>query len=76
MTFDNCIFCCVLCGNCACICSFGAVEVKEGRRFWDEPACMGCGLCVEHCPKGALSLIYNDEGGFILPTQQIVRFLP
>lgn len=57
---------CVLCGECARVCNFGAVELKDGQRLWDELACMGCDLCVEHCPQGALSLVYDDEkGGFI-----------
>jgi len=52
---------CKNCGSCAKICHFNAIEFERGKwghySKWD---CMGCGLCVEHCPNGALSL-YVDE---------------
>jgi Fe-S-cluster-containing hydrogenase component 2 len=52
---------CKNCGSCAKICHCNAIEFERGKwghySKWD---CMGCGLCVEHCPNGALSL-YVDE---------------
>ncbi len=50
---------CERCGKCAEICHFGAIEIKDGAWTYDKNACMGCELCVENCPNGALSL-YQD----------------
>lgn len=47
---------CTLCGSCAAICPFEAITVNAGEHRYDPQACMGCELCVEHCPEGALSL--------------------
>lgn len=52
---------CKNCGTCSETCHFGAIEYKDGKvahySVWD---CMGCGLCIEHCPNNALSL-YRDD---------------
>ena len=56
---------CVLCGDCASMCSFGVIQIKDGERLYDMLACMGCEVCVEHCPQGALTLVYEDKGGFV-----------
>ncbi|HQP30999.1 MAG TPA: 4Fe-4S binding protein [Deltaproteobacteria bacterium] len=52
---------CKNCGSCAKVCHFDAIEFKDSKRFFYQKwNCMGCGLCIEHCPHGALSL-YVDE---------------
>jgi ferredoxin len=56
---------CELCGDCAAVCHFSAIDVKDGQWIYHEHACMGCELCVERCPHGALSLVY--EGGDLIP---------
>lgn len=36
---------------------------KRGLRILDiDDTCTGCGACVSVCAKGALSLVYNEEG--------------
>jgi ferredoxin len=55
---------CVSCGQCEKVCNFGAVEVRDGQRVYDEVACVGCELCVEHCPEGALTLVFEEKGGY------------
>lgn len=47
---------CTQCGKCATICHFKAVWQKNGQRRYTAALCMGCELCVEHCPQQALSL--------------------
>ncbi|MEW6442557.1 MAG: 4Fe-4S binding protein [bacterium] len=56
---------CVLCGQCRDICNFGAIEIREGERLYDQVSCVGCELCVEHCRNGALCLVHEDRGGFM-----------
>ena len=48
-------------GTCARICMFGAVKFMDGIRKYDKKTCMGCGLCVEHCPEQALSLLRDAD---------------
>jgi ferredoxin len=64
---------CVSCGECEKVCNFGAIEVRDGKRVYDEVACVGCELCVEHCPEGALSLVFEDRGGFLPLDMDLVK---
>jgi Fe-S-cluster-containing hydrogenase component 2 len=54
---------CKKCGTCARMCMFDAVKVINEIRSYDKKLCMGCELCVEHCPEQALSLLrdYNKS---------------
>ena len=57
---------CIGCGSCEEICPFGAIELKEEERQFEEimlrtrkshvnPAlCKGCGACIPECPVGAM----------------------
>ncbi len=54
---------CSGCGLCAKKrCQFGAAQMRyypdyiEQRSYTNEAICMGCGCCVESCPKGARSM--------------------
>ncbi len=50
---------CKECGICTKICPFDAIVFNSETQTCTFNGCMGCELCVEHCPKGALSL-YRD----------------
>ena len=45
------------------ICQFDAVAVEDGKCHVDRSRCMGCGVCVSHCPDEALQLIRAAEKG-------------
>jgi len=67
---------CGRCGACAKICMFDAISVNGSDRWdYDRSACLGCGLCTEHCPEQALSL-YVDEGKSLPLDLDRVRGLP
>ena len=52
-------------GSMGVICNFGAIEIRDGKRVYHPEACMGCGLCVENCEQGALTLVLGK--GPVLP---------
>jgi len=55
---------CKSCMKCSEICMFGAVTfMPDGRRVYDDAACMGCGLCTEKCEQQALSLVRDPGKG-------------
>lgn len=69
-----CPYGCLGMGTCARVCKFGAITLKDGIVEIDEEKCVGCGVCVEACPKHCLELmpkgtkVYvachsNDRGG-------------
>ncbi len=52
---------CTLCGTCAATCHFKAIAVDAQGRVYHRGECMGCELCVERCPHGALSLYVDPR---------------
>ncbi len=56
---------CKKCGKCAEMCNFSVIKINDGERLYDLAHCKGCGVCEEHCPTGAISMIYEEKGGYI-----------
>ncbi len=52
---------CIQCGTCMDVCHFEAIKFIGNKRVYNRALCMGCELCVENCPKGALSLFIDPE---------------
>ncbi|GAG89791.1 unnamed protein product, partial [marine sediment metagenome] len=53
---------CIGCGNCAKVCGYNAIEMKENDiAKINIDNCDGCGLCVQVCPNSALSLVDKTE---------------
>jgi electron transfer flavoprotein alpha subunit len=46
---------CNLCGECICVCPFGAIEELDGA-ITISAACKMCRLCVKNCPQKAISI--------------------
>jgi heterodisulfide reductase subunit A len=49
---------CAGCGQCASICTFGALTLHPTRGVMTSNAvlCQGCGACATACPSGAISV--------------------
>ncbi len=63
---------CRLCGACARFCQFDAVVFHEDRRIYKKELCLGCGLCMEHCPGRAIH-IYQDPDKTVPLDMDIVK---
>jgi NAD-dependent dihydropyrimidine dehydrogenase PreA subunit len=44
------------CKSCVTYCNFKVFEIIDNKICLDEEKCYGCGVCVVHCPSGALRL--------------------
>jgi ferredoxin len=43
------------------ICPVQALSFPGEERIYDREACLGCELCVEHCPAEALTLYVDPD---------------
>ena len=59
---------CVRCLTCYRICPHRAVFLNTGLLV-DSLACEGCGICVAHCPRGAIK--FNGQDPFVLPKEKL-----
>ena len=46
---------CTLCGVCVEVCPSGALEMREGRLFYDPEVCISCYSCADSCPEEVIS---------------------
>ncbi len=56
-----CTFACIGFGNCAKACKFDAMHVVDGVALVDRSKCVGCGACVDACPKSIVKLIPESQ---------------
>jgi heterodisulfide reductase subunit A-like polyferredoxin len=54
------------------LCQFAAISVDDGFAKIDAVACMGCGVCVAHCPQGAISLLRDPARGIPLEIHEFM----
>jgi len=54
---QECPYACVGLGECAEVCPFDAIVMKDGFPQIDVEACVGCGTCVRTCPKKIIELM-------------------
>lgn len=56
-----CTFACIGFGNCEAACKFDAMHVVNGVAQADRSKCVGCGACVDVCPKSIVKLIPESQ---------------
>lgn len=59
---------CVRCLTCYRICPYRAVLLNTGLLV-DSLVCEGCGICVAHCPRGAIT--FNEQNPFIFSEEKL-----
>lgn len=52
----ECVYGCLMYGDCVRACPFGAIEMIDGFPVVDEEKCTGCGKCVASCPRSLFEL--------------------
>ena len=59
---------CIKCGRCQSLCRFEAIRFEpEGRIYNVNPYnCEGCGVCMDHCPVGAIDFPQRRSGTWSL----------
>ncbi len=55
-----CGFGCLGYGDCACVCPFDAIAMRDGLPVVDPEKCTACGKCVLACPRTIISIIPAD----------------
>lgn len=53
----SCAYGCMGLGTCVSVCAFHAMTIKNGLAVVDAEKCVGCGACVENCPRDVLVLV-------------------
>ena len=56
-----CTFACIGLGNCVRACQFDAMHIVSGIAQVDRSHCVGCGACVDTCPKSIVKLIPESQ---------------
>lgn len=56
-----CPFACIGLGNCTKVCQFDAIHVEDGVAKVNRLRCVGCGACVDECPKSIIKLIPESQ---------------
>lgn len=56
-----CSYGCIGLGDCARVCVYGAIEIKNGRAYIDRSKCTACTACAIACPKGIIKMLPTDE---------------
>lgn len=54
---QECVYGCLGFGDCATVCPFEALTLRNGALTVDTDRCTGCGACTEVCPRGLLEII-------------------
>jgi len=58
---SNCAHGCLGFGDCARVCSYGAIRFENGVAVVEPQKCWACGLCTRACPNGIISLRKHSE---------------
>lgn len=52
----SCTYGCLGFGDCAAVCAYGAIEIKDGVAVINKDQCAACSMCVRACPKSIIAM--------------------
>lgn len=58
--YMTCQYGCLGFGNCVKKCPYEAISVDNGVAVIDRDKCVGCGLCLDICPKKVIELVPRE----------------
>jgi len=62
----KCAVACIGLGDCAQVCPFHAIQIRNGLAHVDPNLCKGCRNCVSVCPHNALRMMARKESVLVL----------
>lgn len=63
---------CNNCRKCVLACPFRVYLIDKKIVVQQREKCMGCGVCVDRCPEGALTLVRDPTKGIPLEVDELV----
>ena len=54
---SSCSFGCLGFGTCVKVCTFDAINIRNGVAVVDNNKCVACGTCVAECPRSIIALM-------------------
>ena len=63
---STCSFGCAGYGDCAAVCEYNAISIKDSLAHIDPALCRGCGSCAAVCPNGLISVIPKSAAYAVL----------
>ncbi len=64
----GCPYGCMGFGDCAAVCEFDAIDMVDGLATVNYDKCVGCGACVQACPRGLITLEKFSEDPLLIIT--------
>ncbi len=55
--WKECQYGCLGYGSCARVCNYGAISIKNGLAVVNPALCVGCGMCVNSCPRNLIVMV-------------------
>lgn len=62
---NSCDYGCLGFGDCAKICPFGAISLKQGIPVFDKDLCKMCEKCIDACPKNIIKLVPKNQEVYV-----------